>query len=57
LFVIAGGFGFALLLVGRVLGRRYQVGPSLENGYQAAGETVDKTQEYIGDGGGGDAGD
>lgn len=57
LFVIVGGFGFALLVVGRALGRRYQVGPTLENGYQAAGEPGNRTQDHAGDGGGGDAGD
>lgn len=54
LFVIVSGFGFALLLVGRALGLKNQVGPAPSNGYQAAGETVDSTQEYVGDG---DAGD
>ena len=54
LFVIVGGFGFALLLVGRALGLKTQVGPAPSDGYQAAGETVDSTQEYAGDG---DAGD
>ena len=54
LFVIVGGVGFALLLGGRALGRKNKVGPAPSNGYQAAGETVDRTQEYAGDG---DAGD
>lgn len=57
LFTIVGGFGLALHLFGRALGRRFQADPAKQSGYQAAGETVDRIQEYVGDGGGGDAGD